>query len=249
MSETDLGGVAFWWLMLVGALSGAASLLASRQLMDSAQLRSGSNAMLAHLMEFRLFADEPYLILRAQRDLLAANGRLLRLLIVPLLLLMLPFAVVFSAAEAFFGRAPLRQGESAVVTAHCRNGLADVRLLTPDWIDLETSPVHVRSGNELSWRIRPTRASNGKLQLRWNSHWLEKTVSAQRGLHWISEERSGSLLGYLAHSRELPFSDGTVDWVRIQYPVATVFGFHWLVWFSSAACAGALFTTLGMANR
>ncbi|MCU1258284.1 MAG: hypothetical protein JWO80_1169 [Bryobacterales bacterium] len=236
----ELGGGAFWSVVLLGACSGAISFLAFRRWSDAGALRSAGNAALAHLLEFRLFADEPALIMRAQRDLLFANGRWLRLLLAPMLLLSLPFALVIAVADAFFSRAPLRTGEPAVVTAHYVRQLPDLRLIPPDGFQVETAPVRVTSENEVSWRVRPLRSARGNLQLRWDSRVLEKSVVAGSGPGWISEQRSGSVLGYLAHPAEYPFRDGTVDWVRIQYPLATVFGHNWLTWFSIAACCGAL---------
>ncbi len=245
MSEVELGASAFWWVIASGACSGAVSLWAFRRWSDADQLRIAGNVMTAHLMEFRLFPDEPLLIFRAQRDLLAANGRLLGLLARPVLLLAIPFTVFLAIADGFFGRSPLRVGEAAVVTAHYRGALPEVQLSPPAGFNLETPPVRVRHENEVSWRIRPSRESHGDLQLHWQSQLLSKAVSSESGLRWISEQRSASVLGYLAHPRELPYTDRTIDWVRIQYPTATVFGYNWLVWFSMAACGGALLSTIG----
>ncbi|HCC58857.1 MAG TPA: hypothetical protein DEQ47_16675 [Solibacterales bacterium] len=245
MNEVDLGTRAFAWLMAAGALSGALSLWAFRRWCDTDKLRAASNVMLAHLMEFRLFTDEPVLILRAQRELLVANARLLRLILLPSLLLTAPFGVVLVAADAFFARAPLRPGEAAVITVQYAFRLPNVQLQAPPEIVVETPPVRARFRKQISWRVRPSRASSGKLRLRWNATVIDKSISASPGLHWVSEQRSGSLLGYLAHPRELPFSDRAIDWIRIQYPSANVLGFHWLVWYSTAACCGALLTTLG----
>ena len=245
MNDVDLGGSALGLLMAAGALSGAASLWAFRRWCDSGRLRAASNVMLAHLMEFRLFTEEPLLILRAQRDLLAANARLLRLVALPSLLLTVPFALALTAADAYFARAPLRAGEAAVVTVQSAAGLPNVQLQAPPEIVVETPPVRARFRNQISWRVRPSRAASGTLRLRWDGRSIEKSIAASPGLHWLSEQRSGSLLGYLGHPRELPFSDRAIDWVRIQYPGANVFGFSWLVWYSMAACGGALLASLG----
>ena len=246
MNDVDLGAAAFAWLMAAGALSGIASLWAFRHWTDSAKLRVATNAMLAHLMEFRLFTDEPLLIVRAQRNLLRANARLLRLIAVPSLLLTLPFALVLVAADAFFARAPLRPGEAAVVTVQYRSaGFPGVQLQAPPEIAVETPPVHAPFKRQVSWRVRPNRAVSGQLRLQWDARTVEKSIASAPGLHWLSEQRSASLLGYLGHPRELPFSGAAVDWISIQYPTAQVFGFHWLVWYSLAACGAALISTLG----
>ena len=244
MREVDLGARAFWLVVSLGAASGALSWFAFRRWSDADKLRGARNAMLAHLWEFRLFSDEPLLILRAQRDLLASNGRLLHALAKPLLLLALPFALLMDFAEAWVGRAPLQTAESAVVTAHYQSKLPELKLTLPAGFDLETLPVTVESENQVSWRIHPRRELSGKIELRAGSKTLEKSISSASGLQWISEQRSASVLQFLAHPREVPYRAQQIDWVGIQYPPAVIFGHRWLVWFSLAACCGALLPTL-----
>lgn len=77
---------------------------------DRERVRASANRILAHLWEIRLFWDEPSLVLRAQRDLLVENGRLLKLLAVPLLLSSLPMLIVF----ALWHR-PLHSQEKVIV--------------------------------------------------------------------------------------------------------------------------------------
>ena len=245
MNGVDLGSLAFGWLVAVGAVSGAASWLAFQHWCDTEKLRVASNGMLAHLMEFRLFTDEPALILRAQRDLLRANARLLRLTMGPSLLLTIPFTLLLVAADGYFARASLRLGEATVVTVQSAGAFPNMTLQTPAGINVETPPVWVRSQNQVSWRVRPIRAASGNLQLRWSAGVIEKSISAAPGLHWISEQRSGSWLSSLVHPREFPFSNQPIEWIRIQYPRAVVFGVHWLVWFSAAVCLGAVAATFG----
>jgi hypothetical protein len=245
VNDVEIGGRALAVLMIAGLLSGIASVLAFRHWSDAAKLRAATNVMLAHLMEFRLFADEPALIIRAQRDLLAANARLLRLSLAPLLLTSIPLAIILATAGAYFEHAPLRAGQPAVVTAHTSHGLPLIQLELPEGFALDSLPVRIPSLGETSWRIRAIQPASGSLQLRVNSRVFTKTISAAPGLQWISGQRSASVLGYLAHPQERPFSNRTLDWVRIQYPAASLLGLHWLVWFSIAACSGGLLSTLG----
>ena len=67
---------AFAWLIALGGLSGAAAMFVYRRFTDASRFRRTVNQIVAHLLEILLFAEEPRLVLRAQRDLLVANGRL-----------------------------------------------------------------------------------------------------------------------------------------------------------------------------
>ena len=131
MSEAELGGAALAWLLMVGLVSGAASVWALRRWSDLIRFRAEMNRVIAHLMEFRLFAEEPALIVRAQWNLLKANARMLRVLLAPSLLLLIPFVLLFAAMDGFFARAALPIGEPAVITLQGRGNLPAAQLRTP----------------------------------------------------------------------------------------------------------------------
>src|ERR1700683_4093251 len=116
MSDADLGWKALWTLLPVSALYGVLSILVFRRCSDAALVRRSLNKVWAHLMELSLFLDSPSLVLRAQRDLLRENVRLLRLVILPAAILALLFAFLFPALNAIYGRAPLPVGEPFVVS-------------------------------------------------------------------------------------------------------------------------------------
>ncbi|MGD0668161.1 MAG: sulfatase-like hydrolase/transferase [Bryobacteraceae bacterium] len=122
------------------------------------------NRILAHVMQLRLFLDEPRLVWNAQRDLLRENLRLLGQIAVPSLIAAPLLALVMWQADAVYGRAPLRAGEAVVVTAHVKSGnLTDVRMEAPAGVKVETPGVRIPRLHEVSWRIRPLRAFSGRL--------------------------------------------------------------------------------------
>ncbi len=85
----------FTLVVLLGVLTSAASWWVFIRWTDKKQLRRALNQVIAHLMEVRLFGSEPALVLRAQRDLIVANLRFLRILLLPLLILLLPLGLFF----------------------------------------------------------------------------------------------------------------------------------------------------------
>jgi hypothetical protein len=235
----ELGEGAFWLLLAIGTLSGIASLWVFRRWSDAGQVRSAMNLVLAHLMEFQLFAGEPALIVRAQYDLLAANARFLRLVALPSLILALPMAALLMASAAIFGKSALPPDQPAVVTVHYdphSSQAGMIRLESPAGLDIETDSVRVPRESQISWRIRPRSATSGELRVFEGGRAVTKKISAKPGLQWLSERRSNSLLGFLYSPSELPFSSSAIQFIELQYPSATVFRTHWLVWF----CVGSL---------
>ncbi len=242
MNEIDLGTGAQLWVLAAGAISGAASVWALGRWSDTEQLRVSINSILAHLMEFRLFAQEPSLIVRAQWNLLRANARMLRALLGPSLLLVVPFGALLALLDGFFGHTALQAGVAGVVTVQASGSLDDARLQTPTGITVETPALRAPAVHQVSWRIKSVHAVSGLMQISAHGAVMQKSIRTGSGLQWIAPQRSGSLPGFVLHPQEWPLFRRDIDWVRIQYPLALVFGFHWLVCYSVAACVGALLT-------
>jgi arylsulfatase A-like enzyme len=149
----------------LSALCGIATAFVFRRF-ASGDTRQTVNRILAHLIELRLFLDEPRVILHAQRDLLRENLRLFGQIAVPSLITAPLLVLVMWQADAVYGRAPLRAGEAVVVTAHIKAGnLADLRMEAPEGVAVETSGVRIPRLREVSWRIRPIRPFSGRLSV------------------------------------------------------------------------------------
>jgi hypothetical protein len=247
VNEIELGAKAFWLVVTAGALSGIVSYGVFRRASNTSKLRAARNRIVAHLLELRLFAAEPALVLRSQRDLMVANFEFLRVAAIPSLVLVVPFAIVLVAMNAFFGYAPLRIGKPAVVTLgyRCSPGIPAAQLFAPDGILVETPPVRIPVACQISWRVCPIRAVTGELRVSCNGQSIRKSISSASGLTWLSDTRAGSLGLFLLHPLELPFSGSIVKTISVTYPSATVLGQNWLVWFSVASVGGFLVWALG----
>jgi hypothetical protein len=243
MNDVELGWNAFWLVTGIGVLSGIGSGWAFRRFVNAAELRLALNHVVAHLLEMQLFSDEPGLLMRAQRRLIAANGRFLLQVIRPSLFLVAPFAIILIAADAIFGLAPLQPGRPALVTLNYKRGQmppSQVELQAPRGIAVETPAVRVPRLRELSWRIRPAHASKGLLLVHCGETVLTKTVSSSPGLQWLSERRPGSLAGFLLRPVEPYFSDKIASGISVDYPSGIILNQSWILWFSLAFCVGAL---------
>jgi uncharacterized membrane protein (DUF106 family) len=165
-----------------------------------------------------LFINEPLLVLRAQRNLFRENLRLIRLLLRPALIITVPMLILFEPMDALYGYAPLRVGESAIVTIQSSRAV-DPHLHSPDGIVVETPPVHIPREHQVSWRIRALRPVSGRLEIAWRHRVLPKRIAAG----------TGGLQFLFTHSRY--FFDKDVNWLEIRYPDAVILRLHWLVWF------------------
>jgi len=237
--ETDLGFAALATLIPISVLAGIAILLVFRYTSDASAVRRAKGIAQAHLLEFRLFMDDPVLVLRAQRDLIVANVHFMRLMLRPFLWMLVPMGLLLAFLESFYGHAPIRPGESAIVTAGVRNAAAGLTLQAPPEIAVETPAVHVLADKQISWRIRPLHAATTELQILDGSRAITKRVSAGNGIHFLSERR-GSVFSLFLYPTEPPLTGDDLQWIEIGYPPATVLHLHWLIWFFAISGVTAL---------
>jgi uncharacterized membrane protein (DUF106 family) len=208
-----------WTLLPVSLIYGLAAALVFHRFSDQESIGRTIKRMIAHVMEFRLFLDTPALVLRAQRDLLRENFRLLRLVLRPSAILTFLFIILFPQLEAMYGHAPLRVGEPAVVTARLDG---DAVLEAPAGIVVETPGVHVIHDRQISWRVRPLGWSSGEVKVRSDGRVLTRQIVAGGGL---------------IYGMNLPFSSPAIE---IPYPRRTVLGMNWMIWFFLISTVAAI---------
>lgn len=223
-------------LAAISALIGIGMAWVFGKTSNRSAIRRTANLMQAHLLELRLYADEPLLVWRAFRKLMAVNIRFTGLMLRPTLILALPTMLLIVQLDAFYGRTPLPLDEAAIVTAQMKHPIGETPILSaPNEVIVETPALRVTAVRQVSWRIRPLRAVSGNLIVSLAGESLEKRIEAGQGRRYISERR-GCLAGLLWRPAEKPLHSSYVDWIEVRYPAATVpllgVEFHWLVWFA-----------------
>jgi hypothetical protein len=202
--------------------------------------------LMAYLYEMRLFVDDPLLVWKAQWGLLGANLKYVALMSVPALVMTAPMLVVIGQLECFYGYSPLKPGQAAVVTVQMtRSGEGQTPTLrAPEGIEVETPPVHVDGGRQVSWRIRAVRPLTGEIQIVLPDGTLDKSIVAGRGPQYVSARRVSSALDLLIYPGEKRLPPGPVDWIELNYAPASVHALgldlHWLVWLLVLSMVSAL---------
>jgi hypothetical protein len=227
-------------LTIISLLSGIALLWVFSRSVDPEAVNAAKKRVWAHLLEIRLYTDEPLLIWRAHRDLVAANFRYLGLMLRPVLITAIPMLLLLANLESFYGRSSLVPGQEAVVTMQLKGPLdpaaAAPSLSGSPEVTVETPAVREPSTGQVSWRIRATREGSGKLEMAFPDGAVSKSVEVGGGLHYLAQRRVSSMLEYLWNPGERFLSSSTVDWIEIRYPSSLVRGFgielHWLWWFT-----------------
>ena len=192
--------------------------------------------MQAHLLEMRLYRDEPGLLFRAQGHLIASNFRYVGHMLRPALVLTLPMIVLYAHFDAVYGLRPLRTGESALVTAETELRGAELALQGSDHFAVDSDSVSVTTTNEVAWRIRALSDGAGEITLETPEGRIPKTAVAGGGQIYLSRGRARSWWQrLLLVPGEDRYDTPAVTRVNVAYPARQVgigdWETHWAIWF------------------
>src|SRR5947207_6235759 len=118
-----IGGWSGWLLAALSLALGAGMLLVFGKTSNQEAIRATKRLLWAHLLELRLYSDEPLMVWKAHIGLLSANARYLALMLKPVVILTVPMLLLFPHFEAFFGMAPLPQGSTANLTVQMKKAM------------------------------------------------------------------------------------------------------------------------------
>ena len=227
-----------WSLTAIAIAAGLAMLWVLGRFSNAEQAALAKRKIRANLYAFRLYADEPALIFRAQKQLLFWNARYLASMLRPTAVLLVTATLLMFGLDAVYGHRPLSLGESAIVTAQFSGG-TDMGSLVPTLegrgIAVETPCVRIPSERQFCWRVRAMGATSGSVILRVAGVSFSKSVRAGAPSGVVAERRVTSLFEWLRYPGEPRLPSGPLRWIGVSYPGATVdvfgFGAHWLLWF------------------
>ena len=208
----------------------------------------------AGIFEIRLWNDDLRSIVRSQLDIFGQVLKQLALTLVPLLWMLIPFAIVIPQLQFRYGydgldlgaqtllevkmRAPEGKGDGEAVPDPERPK-PELRLEAPTGVELETDGLWIPLENEMVWRIAAREP--GRYELRFvgaDGFSTTKTVVVSDRLVRRSPRKvnGGDWWGQIAYPAEAPLpKDGPIESIEIAYPEAEVnllgLETHWLITF------------------
>jgi len=243
-----ISGWSGWLLAALSLALGAAMLLVFGKTSNQEAIRSTKRLLWAHLLELRLYSDEPLMVWKAHTGLLSANVKYLALMLKPVVIMTVPMLLLFPHFEAFFGIAPLPPGSTANLTVQMKKTMqpadAPPQLQPPANVAVETPGVRSPSDNQVTWRIRALQPGSGVMKIVLPDGTVEKKIVTGVGPGYISGRRVGSFAEMFLYPGETPFSSASLDWVEVSHPPAEVrwlgFQLHWLIWLLLLSMISAL---------
>jgi hypothetical protein len=212
----------------------------------------------AGIFEIRLFNDDLRSIARSQLDVFGQVVKQLALTLVPLLWMLIPFAILIPQLQFHYGYAGLVPGQSTLLEVTLRPDAKDggrggdaaakpdpkrpkpaLRLEAPDGVDVQTEGLWIPLENEMVWRVAAREA--GTYELRFVGADGFTTTKSLVASHRIVRRSpikpsSDDWLGQIAYPAETPVpADGPIERIELAYPAAVVnllgWNTHWLIAF------------------
>lgn len=242
-----LPAVHTWSLTAIAVAVAFAMLWVFGRCSDQPRIRIAKRKIRAHLLAFRLFADEPALIFRSQGQLLLWNFRYLALMLRPAAVTIFPLALLLFHLDAVYGWRALAAGDSAIVTVQLSDDsdLGSSSLsLDGSGVAVETPPLRFPEEHLICWRVRAPGNESGAVRLNLPGESVLKEVQAGPRIGYLSERRVSSFLAWLCYPGEARLRGTGLRSIAVEYPPAEIsvfgLGVHWLVWFCGVSLAAML---------
>lgn len=228
-------------LVPISLIVGVAMLLVFKYTSRQDALEHTKRRMHAGFFEIRLFNDDLRAILRAQWEILKANGRYLALSIVPLLFILPPLVLILAQLQFHYGYRSLEAGDSTLLTVELAAATGSeqrpaAELTAPPGVVVEGEPVWIPSRRQLVWRLAAREPGNHDLHLRIGGEETTKRLTVGSGVVRVSPRRpSDGFLDQLLYPAEPPTGGEVVESIELVYPDRSVnflgWHTHWIIAF------------------
>ena len=246
---TGLGELA--QVVVIALFIGVTVALVFNFVLDRARLEHARRDLRASLFEIWLYRHDPVVVMKAQWELMKANGRYMRALFPPLCVAMLVISPVLIQSYHRFGLEPVAIGSDTLLTVEMRwNGMAteDFAEAVPELVwasggGAVTAIVREPSVSQVVWRLRATESGTHTLHLvRGGKREAFPLYVATLQNESVIEARLASSWRLLAKPRGAALEmDSGYRRISVDYPEADS---AWLVWLTVVSLFAAL-----IANR
>ena len=222
-------------LSLISVLIGIGMLWVVGKVSNQKAIERAKKLMQAHLLEMRIYRDEPALLVRAQGNLILNNCRYISHMLRPALFLTLPMVILYAHFDAVYGWLPLQVGESTLLTVQTELAGSDMTLTSSDSIEVVSVSVTIPEEKTVSWTIKATSAGTQVVTLNTPNSSIDKSVRSGNGILYLSNSRQrSSWQRFLLTPGENGFTDEQVAGISLDYMDRSIgfgsFRTHWVFW-------------------
>jgi len=230
-----------WALIWISLLTAVLALLIYRYFSSQDLIKQVKNQIKAHILEMRLFQQDPVLMGRAVRSVLGANLFYLRLNLKPFLFMFIPVILILIQTEARIGYRPLHTGESVKVRSFWISEKAMdeptcYQLNPSEGLAVNGSPLRIKENREILWKINAHKIENTLFSLSNGNETVSIPVQVSDSSRLVPispwNGQKGSLKNLFFPAAHLLPSGGELTTIEIDYPQREIhlwgYNFHWI---------------------
>ncbi len=227
-------------MIIISFLTALLMLFVFRFTSNQQGIKNVKNKIKAHLLEFRLFKDSLYILLKAQGKILGYNLKYIGYAAKPLLVMIIPLILILIQLNLWFGYHSMTPGQKSILKAELELDQslldAEFKIETSSGLAVETLPLRIEDKGEVNWRFQAEEEGIHELALTVNGQRIVKqVVVAQSPLSKISPVKvRRNFMDELFNPGEAPLhGNSPVKSVEINYPsqLMNLFGWriHWII--------------------
>ena len=169
-------------LLIVAALTGILMTWIFRVTSNQSALISVINRSQGHILAIKLFQDDLAGMFRGLFHVIRLAFARIWYSVIPLLVMIVPLAILLVQLSLRYEHRPLKTGESAIVELQLNpeawDSYQDTKMKSDSGVAIETEPLRDELQNMVSWRIRSVNTGPSTLQWEMGSDVIEKQLAA-----------------------------------------------------------------------
>jgi len=239
------------WLSntIISAAAGVVLLIIFKYTSNQSAIGRVRDNIKAHMLALKLFKDSMSVTLQAQGQVFRGALFLLLHAVRPMLVMIVPVALLLSQMGLWYQSRPLMVGEESIVAMKLNGSIEqpwpNVDIESMPAAEVTIGPVRVLSKREVYWKIKALQNGYHRITFQVAEEQMDKELAIGEGFMRISAKRPGwQWDDILLHPWEKPFGrESVVQSISIDYPdrVSLTSGTDWwLVYFFVASLVFAL---------
>jgi len=213
-------------LFVIALVFGVAALVAMKYTTNPKRITAFKDRSQGHILAIKLFRDSFTVVIGSLIKAILWSGGYLAEQFKPMLVMLVPFALLFAQVEMRLGLRPLDLGKEVLVTVEVDPsrvpGVPEVGLILPPGVEQMRPPVREPSLNRVVFSLMPKVAGHHELRFRIGSEVEVKTFDAGdlEGIPRVSPVRSSDFWDQVLYPSESALSsDSSFHRIAFACPV------------------------------
>jgi hypothetical protein len=228
-----------WSMLVISAFTGVLMLVIYKYCSNQAEIKKVKDRIKAHFLAIILYKDSFGVLVRSVKDIIWANFRYMGLNVLPLLFMIVPVGLLLIQMNFWYGYKSLEPGERFLVKAtlvkHVNLEKAQVSLIVPEGLEIQSPPLRIPTISEVSWLLAARQKGNYDIKVCIDDREVTKKVVVSDNMERLALLRHASgFWDSLLYPGETAIpSASLISSVQVCYgpSLMNIFGheIHWII--------------------